>query len=43
MGEEEQEEHKHLSTNYMNYKIVLSAVLSVLLGAVAILALVNLV
>lgn len=41
MGEEPQEEHKHLSTNYMNYKIVLSAVLSVLLGAVAILALVN--
>jgi hypothetical protein len=41
MGEEEQEEHKHLSTNYMNYKIVLSAVLSVLLGIVALLAIVN--
>ncbi len=42
MGEEEQQDnHSHISTNYVNYKIVLSAIFSVLLGAVAVLALVN--
>ncbi|MBR5419256.1 hypothetical protein IK110_03345 [Candidatus Saccharibacteria bacterium] len=42
MGEEHQEEnHSHISTNYVNLKIVISAVFSVLLGAVAILALIN--
>ena len=39
--EEQQDNHSHISTNYVNYKIVLSAIFSVLLGAVAVLALVN--
>ena len=42
MSEKDQEEnHSHISTNYVNFKIVISAVFSVLLGAVAILALIN--
>ena len=42
MGEENKEEnHSHISTNYVDFKIVISAIFSVLLGAVAILALIN--
>lgn len=41
MGEEEPDQKSHLATNYVNSKIVISAILSVLLGIVALLAIVN--